>query len=89
MTTISPRGSVHPLVGVPWGRAGDSTKPTTKQGDKMNTAAAEWAERVEARNAIETAKATKMPELVQTEFLWNQNAAAELSRASQPEGGAK
>ena len=55
----------------------------------MNTAAAEWAERVAARNAIETAKATKRPELVQTEFLWNQNAAAELSRASLPEGGAK
>ena len=31
----------------------------------MNTAAAEWAERVAARNAIETAKATKRPELVQ------------------------
>ena len=55
----------------------------------MNTAAAEWAERVAARNAIETAKATKRPELVQTAFLWNQDAAAELSRASQPEGGAK
>ena len=89
MTTISPRGSGRPVVGVRGSGAGDSTKPTTKQGDKMNTAAAEWAERVAARNAIETAKATKRPELVQTEVLWNQNAAAELSRASQPEGGAK
>ena len=55
----------------------------------MNTAAAEWAERVADRNAIETAKAPKRPELVQTEFLWNEDASAELSRASQPEGGAK
>ena len=55
----------------------------------MNTAAAEWAERVEARNAIETAKATKRPELVQMQFLWNSDAAAELSHASQPEGGAR
>ena len=55
----------------------------------MNTASKEWAERVEARNAIETAKATKRPELVQMKFLWNQDAAAEFSRASQPEGGAK
>ena len=55
----------------------------------MNTAASEWAELVAARNAIETAKATKRPELVQTGFLWNSDARAELSRASQPEGGAK
>ena len=89
MTTISPRGSVHPLVGVPWGRAGDSTKPTTKQGDKMNTAA-EWAERVAARNAIETAKATKRPEYIQMQFLWNAiDQEADAPRASQPEGGAK
>ena len=37
----------------------------------MNTAAAEWAERVAARNAIETAKATKRPEYIQMQFLWN------------------
>ena len=55
----------------------------------MNTAAAECVERVAARNAIETAKATKRPELVQMEFLWNENAAAEYLRDSQPEGGAK
>lgn len=55
----------------------------------MNTASKEWAERVAARNAIETAKATKRPEYVQTEFLWNENAAAEYSRDSQPEWGAK
>ena len=54
----------------------------------MNTAAAEWAERVAARNAIETAKA-RGPQHIQGEFLWNQDADAELSRASQPEGGAK
>ena len=55
----------------------------------MNTASKEWAERVAARNAIETAKATTRPEYIQMEFLWNENAAAEFSRASQPEGGAK
>ena len=55
----------------------------------MNTASKEWAERVAARNAIETAKATTRPELVQAEFLWNEAAAAELPRASQPEGGAR
>lgn len=55
----------------------------------MNTASQEWAERVAARNAIETAKATKRPEHIQGEFLWNQDAAAELSRASQPEGGVR
>ena len=54
----------------------------------MNTASKEWAERVEARNAIETAKA-RGPQYIQGEFLWNQDAADELSRASQPEGGAK
>ena len=54
----------------------------------MNTAAAEWAERGAARNAIETAKA-RGPQHIQGELLWNQDAAAELSRASQPEGGAK
>ena len=54
----------------------------------MNTASKEWAERVEARNAIETAKATKRPELVQTAFLWN-SIDLDAGRASQPEGGAK
>ncbi len=54
----------------------------------MNTASKEWAERVAARNAIETAKA-RGPQHIQGEFLWNQDADAELSRASQPEGGAK
>ena len=49
----------------------------------MNTAAAEWAERVAARNAIETAKA-RGPQYIQGEFLWNEDASAELSRASQP-----
>ena len=53
----------------------------------MNTESKEWAERVAARNAIETAKATKRPELVQTEFLWNEDAQKTIT--SQPEGGAK
>ena len=56
----------------------------------MNTAAAEWAERVAARNAIETAKATKRPEYIQTQFLWNAiDLEADAPRDSQPEGGAK
>ena len=55
----------------------------------MNTANKEWAERVAARNAIETEKSTKRPEYIQGEFLWNSDARVELSRASQPEGGAK
>ena len=54
----------------------------------MHPASKEWAERVAARNAIETAKA-RGPQYIQGEFLWNEDAAAELSRASQPEGGAK
>ena len=55
----------------------------------MNTAA-EWAERVAARNAIETAKATKRPEYIQMQFLWNAiDQEADAPRASQPEGGAK
>lgn len=45
----------------------------------MNTASKEWTERVAARNAIETAKATKRPELVQMKFNWN---------AIDPEAGA-
>jgi len=56
----------------------------------MNTASKEWAERVEARNAIETAKATKRPEYIQMKFLWNAiDLEADAPRASQPEGGAK
>lgn len=54
----------------------------------MNTASKEWAERGEARNAIETAKATNRPDLVQMEFLWN-SIDLDAPRASQPEGGAK
>ena len=54
----------------------------------MNTAETEWADRVAARNAIETAQATKRPELVQTEFLWN-SIDLDAPRASQPEGGAR
>ena len=53
----------------------------------MHTASSEWAARVAARNAIETAKATKRPEYIQTEFLWNEDAQKTL--AGQPEGGAK
>lgn len=53
----------------------------------MNTASREWTELVAARNAIETAKATKRHEYIQTEFLWNEDAQKTL--ASQPEGGAK
>lgn len=54
----------------------------------MNTASKEGTERVAARNDIETAKATKRPELVQTEFLCN-SIGLDAPRASQPEGGAK
>ena len=55
----------------------------------MNTAAAEWAERVAARNAIETAKA-RGPQYIQGKFLWNAiDLEADAPRASQPEGGAK
>jgi len=54
----------------------------------MHTASSEWAARVAARNEIETAKA-RGPQYIQTEFLWNEDAAAELSRDSQPEGGAE
>ena len=54
----------------------------------MNTADIERTERVAARNAIETAQATKRPELVQMEFLWN-SIDLDAGRASQPEGGAK
>jgi len=54
----------------------------------MNTAAAEWAERVEARNAIETAKARR--EHIQMEFLWNsqQDAGTGTPSDRKPEGGA-
>lgn len=56
----------------------------------MNTASKEWAERVAARNAIETAKATKRPEYIQMQFLWNAiDLEADAPRAIQPEGGAK
>lgn len=71
----------------PRGRAGDSTTNQPRRNE-MNTASKEWAERVAARNAIETAQATKRPEPVQTEFLWN-SIDLDAGRASQTEGGAK
>lgn len=48
--TISPRGEARKL------RAGDSTTNKPKE-HKMHTASREWADRVAARNAVETAKA--------------------------------
>ena len=54
----------------------------------MNGASKEWAERVAARNAIETAKARR--EHVQMEFLWNsqQDAGAGAPSDRKQEGGA-
>lgn len=54
----------------------------------MNTASKELAERVAARNAIETAKARR--EYIQMKFIWNyqQDAGAGTPSDRKQEGGA-